>query len=194
MLVGISGAQGQGKSTLINATVEKKPYLVEKADVQTARVLLNQWDYSLTEVNKYMPLKQKFQIELYQRHMEALNALAFKSDKDGKHILVERTFADIFVYALVSMGPFNEYSEWLNVYYNLCKDAQSDFLDKVVYLSGRTYVPEDDGVRSTNEHFSSMVDELIKKYTLDFDKDNTTEISVSGLDPRVFHLLGLMGI
>lgn len=165
-IVGISGSQGQGKSTTI-ADVVAANENVDTLDVQTARAALKDWGYSLTEVNSFMPLKVKFQEELLTRHM---NALGFPKDWDGVW-LVERTFADIFNYALVSVGPFNEYSDWLNDYAERCAAAQEKYFDHVVLLSGREYVPENDGVRSVNEHFAGLVDFVIQNYTVRFGWD-----------------------
>lgn len=163
MIIGISGAQGQGKSTLIKAAAENN-HRFESSDIQTARTLLKKWGFSLTEVNTYIPLKVKFQDALLNEHVHVLRNL---SDRSGIK-LVERTFADIFTYAILSVGPFNQYANWLSDYYGKCKEAQNDLFGHVVYLSGRTYVPEDDGVRSVNPEFASLSDDCIKKYSLEF--------------------------
>jgi hypothetical protein len=184
MIIGISGAQGQGKSTLIKAAIEEDGRIID-AGLQTSRHLLQSWNYSLTEINKYLPLKIRFQENLLFNHTQSLRGLL----QHDTPVLVERTFADIFVYALVSIGPFNEYSDWLDDYALQCKDAQEGLFDWTVYLSGRDYIPEEDGVRSTNHHFGNMVDELIKKYTGEFGKG--VEINVADLDERVKALIYL---
>lgn len=161
MIIGISGAQGQGKSTLIKAAVECNSTF-NAPTIQTSRNILNTWGFTLNEVNRYMPLKIKFQEQLLDEHCRALNNL-----NSGVH-LVERTFADIFAYAILGLGSFNEYSDWLDEYYIKCRDAQLRFFDHVVYLFGRDYTPEDDGVRSTNKHFSSIVTNLIERYIIEF--------------------------
>jgi len=168
MIIGISGAQGQGKSTLIKAALGSTEYNFRDGELQTARTLLSDMGYTLTEVNKYMPLKVKFQEQLLSNHSANIQSLIQVSHDRDDIYLVERTFADIFNYALLSLGPFNEYSEWLNEYYEQCKKAQDECFDSVVFLSGRDYTPEEDGVRSINSHFSALTDFLIRKYTMAF--------------------------
>ena len=163
MIIGISGSQGQGKSTLIKAATENNRRF-SAHDVQTSRNLLKRWDITLGEVNAYMPLKIKFQDQLIEDHIRTLRLI---NQSSGIH-LVERTFADIFTYAVLSVGPFNEYSEWLSDYYNQCKEAKLEYFDRVIYLNGRVYTPESDGVRSTNPHFANLADMCIYRYSKEF--------------------------
>jgi deoxyadenosine/deoxycytidine kinase len=184
-IVGISGAQGQGKSTLINYVTETHDF-IHSLDVQTARETLKDWGYSLTEVNSFMPLKVNFQEELFNRHVRSLEReLTFGTDSVK---LVERTFADIFAYALTSVGPFNQYSDWLNEYANKCSFAQNKYFAHIIYLSGREYTPQEDGVRSINSHFSKLTDYLISYYTNEFDisQSKVTQISDPDIIDRVY--------
>ena len=177
-IIALSGAQGQGKSTVLSSLKEEGEATV---DLKTSRSILNDWGYTLTEVNGYIPLKIKFQNTLFNLHYTSLDSI--NQDYSGP-VFVERSFADIFVYALVSVGPFNEYSNWLNEYYEKCKEAQRYHFYEVVYLTGREYTPEDDGTRSTNVHFSSMVDELIYKYTEMFANDESPFIALDSNDHK----------
>lgn len=160
MLVGISGSQGQGKTTVCNNLQQLGFNVVQN---KTSRSILNDWGYTLDEVNRYAPLTVKFQDEVLRRHIE-FNREAASGDKIN---FSERTFADIFSYALFVVGPFNKYDTWLNEYYEKCKAAQNMY-SKVIYLSGRTYKPQEDGVRSINIHYTSAVDTLIYSYIKDF--------------------------
>lgn len=181
MIIGVSGCQGQGKTTLIRE-LEKTRSNVIISPVQTARELLAEWDYTLDEVNKYLPLKIKFQEQLL--HLHACNLDEHYVNHKNYSVLVERTFADIFVYALASVGPFNEYSEWLDKYAMQCCEQQERYFDKVVFLSGRDYIPEQDGVRSINQHYTSLVDHLIDNYTYAFSK-NVVNIDTPYLHDRI---------
>ena len=180
MIIGVSGAQGQGKSTLIKAALKDGWYF--DLGLQTSRETLNDWGYSLSEVNSYIPLKIKFQEELFSRHCAGLDGHK-GVDLGNPTTLVERTFADIFAYALLSVGPFNDHSVWLNDYAARCSEAQQDYFDHIVFLSGREYTPENDGVRSINPHFSDMADHLISKYTNLF--GNVTHLRMADLGERV---------
>lgn len=183
-IVGISGAQGQGKSTTIDEVIKADPDNFSKISAQTSREILNEWGYKLSDVNAYIPLKINFQNELLKRHRRILFSYKNNLPSENKFFLVERTFADIFTYALVTVGPFNQYSAWLNQYYEKCKEAQKIF-SAVIYLSGRDYVPEDDGVRSINTHFSNMVDNLVVKYNREFSFNTLFQITDPYLYDRV---------
>lgn len=164
MIVGITGTQGQGKSTTISE-LEKSSDRFVGANIQSARNLLKHWGYTLEEVNKYPPLKVKFQEELYFRHYDDICRENYTHGSDST-LLVERTFVDIFVYAIVTLGALNEYSNWLDEYYEKCMDAQAQLFDNVFFLCGRTYTPVDDGVRSVNAHYSNLVDYLMGYYAI----------------------------
>lgn len=160
MLVGISGSQGQGKSTVCDSLSQRGFKVIPN---KTSRSILSDWGYTLNEINSYQPLTVKFQDEILTRHIRT-NKAASESDE---LYVSERTFADIFVYSLFVLGPFNAYSNWLDDYYYKCMEAQRMY-SGIVYLTGRQYVPQNDGVRSINTHYTSAVDDLINKYLQDF--------------------------
>ena len=184
MIIGISGAQGQGKSTLIKAAIEQSEPPYVDMQLQTARGVLNDWGYTLDEVNGYMPLKLKYQDELFERHYEAFGYTYYQKD----YFLAERSFADIYTYALASVGPFSVHSKWLNEYYEKCRKAQREIFSHVVFLSGRVYSPEYDGVRPINTQFSDMVDFLIRKYTQEFSGNTAVMVDEPSIAGRLEEL------
>lgn len=188
MIIGISAGQGQGKSTLINEVCqytsneyENPP--ISKLNLQTSREALADWGYSLDEVNRYLPLKRKFQEELFERHCRALIDAQKESEITGSVYLVERTFSDIFAYTILGVGAFNDYSSWLGDYKTKCGVAQAQYFDKVVFLTGRDYQPEADGVRSINGDFSGVANYLIEQYTDEF--STPAHITTPDLKQRV---------
>ena len=185
MIIGISAGQGQGKSTLIDLACKHDK--VEKLNLQTSREILAEWGYTLDEVNRYLPLKKQFQEECLRKHTRALNeaygtGFGYPTHDDDTVLLVERTFSDIYAYTVLGMGAFNEYSEWLEDYGRRCAEAQKTYFSKVVFLSGRDYSPEDDGVRSINREFSDVANYLIQRYTDQF--SDVIHIDVPDLDLR----------
>ena len=153
-LIAIAGSQGTGKSTLI----DQLPY--KKIERKTSRSILADWGVTLSEVNNNRPLTIKFQDEVLKRKQED-EAVAVSS---FDVYVTERTFADLFVYALVAIGKDNECSDWLNEYYERCKQAQQRYTG-VFFLEGGHFKPVDDGVRAVNQHYSWMVDAAMKEYT-----------------------------
>lgn len=175
MIVSISSAQGQGKGTLLSALAQDSD--IEVMDSLNSRTILRQMDTSLAEVNSDRTLKKGFQQRVLDSQIQA--------DKDAlsSGILVrDRSYWDIFAYALVTLGPFNDCSDWLNNYYHACKEAHSKYCSGVIFLE-TLLTPSNDGVRSCNRHFSNLIGNTIWKYTT----ENSTHkpvMSISTLDMK----------
>lgn len=174
MLASIAGSQGTGKSTLLAAMADLYPQITRK----TSRSILSDWDVSLSEVNNNRELTIKFQDEILARKL-ADEAEAVASDKWH---LTERTYADLFTYALVAIGKDNEYSDWIDAYYEKCVAAQATY-GHVFYLTAGHFKPVNDGVRGANTHYSRMVDRVMSDYTLDMSPDRLV-IDTADLDER----------
>lgn len=165
MLFSIAGSQGTGKSTLINALKDDF-----KSDIpKTSRSILADWNVTLSQVNNDRPLTIRFQEEILKRKL-ADEAPFVASDEV---FVTERTFADLFVYALVAIGKDNEYSDWLDEYYLRCVEAQKSYI-QVFYLKGGHFKPVEDGVRGTNIHYSRLVDLVMSDYTLNMSPSFTS--------------------
>lgn len=177
-LIAISGSQGTGKSTLIDAL--KMPTITRK----TSRSILSDWGVSLSEVNNSRELTIRFQHEILLRKIED-EKQAVESDQV---FVTERTYADLFVYALVAIGKDNEYSEWLNEYYHQCVEAQSSY-SHVYYLTAGHFKPVNDGVRAINEHYSWMVDASMLEYTRRMSTGILSVITTPDLQRRVDWIL-----
>jgi predicted ATPase len=171
MLVGISGSQGQGKTTVLN-TLSELGYNVSPR--KTSRTILRDWGYTLDEVNKYPPLTQKFQEEVLVRHRNS--ELPLIEDKSTIHF-AERTYADIFAYTMFAMGSFNEYNKWLSDYHDRCLAYQQDY-DIIIHLGGRDYTPELDGVRSINKQFMLCVNLVIDHFLEEFNKKASKSVLI----------------
>lgn len=181
MLISVCGSQGQGKTTVLSSLQD---YGYKTIQNKTARSILSEWGVKLEEVYSDKELSVKFHETILERHNETCSPY-YKSDE---LCFIERSFADIFTYALCVLGPFNQYDKWLSEFYYRCSEEQSKYA-AVFYLTGRTYVPENDGVRSTNIHFSRMVDVAIKKYLNDFSNNTCShrvfEVHQASNDDRV---------
>ncbi len=181
----VSGSQGQGKSTVLNTLSSMCYSVVER---KTSRSILSEWGFTLNEVNKYPPLTARFQDEVLRRHLESMRPLI---DDDNFHFM-ERSFSDIFTYAVMAIGSFNEYNDWMEDYYHKCIEAQSYF-HKVFHLTGRTFVPEEDGVRSTSRFFGPVVDreiaDCLKRMDVAVGKGQLITIGVPDNEERVQAIL-----
>jgi predicted ATPase len=150
MLYAISGSQGSGKSTVI-AELSRSGY--EVVPRKTARSVLSDWGVTLQEVNRDLDLTVKYQEELLDRKV-------FDEDYNSRPhsvVFTERTYADLFSYALFTLGKHNDYSEWLNTYHAKCMKYQQTYAG-VFYLKAGYFLPKHDGVRGSNHHYSRMAD------------------------------------
>lgn len=150
MLIAISGSQGSGKSTILSKIKDAGFNTIER---KTSRSILSDWGVTLQQVNNNPELTIKFQEEISKRKFE-----------DEQHAInvhdlyfTERTHADLFTYALVSLGKDNTYSDWLNDYYHQCMKYNQNYA-AVYYLRAGHFNIEHDGTRGSNVHYSRMVD------------------------------------
>lgn len=150
MLVAISGSQGSGKSTIIKELSEQGYNTINR---KTSRSILTDWGVTLQQVNNDPSLTTKFQEEITSRkyHDE------YEAIHSDELWFTERTHGDLFAYALVSLGKDNEYSEWLDGYYNTCM-RYNQWYSAVYYLRAGFFNVEHDGTRGSSHFYSRMVD------------------------------------
>ena len=178
MLVAISGSQGSGKSTILAALEAKGRKCTSR---KTSRSILTDWGVTLQDINSTFDLTVKFQDEIIKRKFQ-----------DEKHALqspdvwfTERTYADLFTYALVTLGKDNRYTDYLREYYTKCMRLQQTY-DLVYYLKAGHFTIENDGVRGAGEHYSRMVDLVMSDFTEQMTHSNVlTKIDTPSLDQRI---------
>lgn len=158
-IVAISGSQGSGKSTILK---ELENAGFSCVDRKTSRSILTDWGVTLQEVNNNPELTIKFQDEIIERkhHDETITMLSSASPL----WFTERTYADLFTYALVSLGKDNRYTEWLSEYYKKCMLYQQSY-GLVYYLRAGFFNVVSDGVRGAGRHYSRMVDLTMLDFT-----------------------------
>jgi len=151
MLFAISGSQGSGKTTVINALRERGFPIVER---KTSRSILEEWGVTLSEVNNDRDLTVKFQDEIISRKQADEQEAVWDVSRIW---FTERTYADLFTYALIAIGKDNEYSDWINGYFEHCQMLQSTYAHNF-YLPSGVFACEHDGVRGANKYYARMVD------------------------------------
>jgi len=151
MLVAISGSQGSGKSTIIQKIQDLGYPIIDR---KTSRSILSDWGVTLQEVNNDSDLTIRFQNEITKRKYSDERDAAM--DQNTLYF-TERTHADLFAYALVSLGKDNSYSEYLNEYYKTCMKYNQLYVG-VYYLRAGRFNVQHDGTRGSNMHYSRMVD------------------------------------
>jgi len=178
MLVAISGSQGSGKSTIVDLLSKRGLRTIER---KTSRSILEEWGVTLQQVNADPELTTKFQEEITKRkYLDEQFAL-----EDDALWFTERTHADLFAYALVSLGKDNAYSEWLNEYYKTCMQY-NQLYEGVYYLRAGHFVIEHDGTRGSGVHYSRMVDLVMLDLTKQMvHTSKLTVIETPDLEQRV---------
>lgn len=151
MLISVSGSQGSGKSVTLNHLKQLGYEVVER---KSSRSIQKDWGKSLEEINGNRDLTLKFQDEIISRKLsDEMSAI-----RSEKIIFTERSYADLFTYALAVLGKENQNFEWLNQYYDRCKQLQQGYA-AVFYLKGGHFPVEPDPMRAAiNPHYSRMID------------------------------------
>lgn len=187
MLLSIAGSQGSGKSTLLE---ELSKLGFNTVDRKTSRSILSDWGVTLQEVNTNSDLTIKFQDEILSRKMsDEAEAVASKDVW-----FTERTYADLFTYALVSLGHNNDFSAYIDQYYNACRAAQETHT-ACFYLQAGKFPVAADGVRGSNQHYSRMVDLVMYDILEAFSRNQLTRpfvVDVPHIDDRVKKVLSVV--
>jgi predicted ATPase len=170
MLIAVTGSQGCGKTTVINELKARGYNIIER---KTSRSILSEWGVTLYDVNNDHDLTIKFQDEIVKR-----KAADEKEARDSDSIwFTERSYADLFVYALIDLGRDSLHSEWIEKYYNTCMRLQQSY-DMVYYLKAGHFSIQHDGVRGSDPFYSRMVDTIM----YDFTQQMTTPSALSVID------------
>lgn len=179
MLIAISGSQGSGKSTVLNELKGLGYPVIER---KTARSILDEWGVTLDVVNASFDLKLAFQDELVRRKYND----ELEATMSSEPYFTERTFSDLFTYSLIAFGQYNKYDEWLDNYFQTCKTYCQTY-EHVFYIESKFFNNiEEDGVRSTNKHYSRLMDRTMLDITQQMVySDKITVIETSNLSERM---------
>lgn len=172
-LISFVGSAGSGKSTLINTLFQQKYLTFETVNRKTSRSILADWNKTLNEVNQDVELFKKFQIEMINRKYN--DDIALLNSNSNNIIVTERTFADLYSFALMILGHDNNNKSWLQEYYEMCKEKQQIYNTVFLLPYGHFPIHHDD-IRPTNDHFNLMWSLLIEYFIKDFNMNNTYNI------------------
>ena len=178
MLIAVAGAQGSGKGTILAGLADQGYTVIPR---KTSRSILEEWDVTLDQVNNDHELTARFQSEITQRKFDdELDAM-----QSDELILTERTHADLFTYALITLGLNNQFSNWVDQYYLTCRDYTRQY-HHIVWVPSGMFPVKSDGVRGANKHYSHMADIVMLDATKGMvDDDKISYITTSGVDDRV---------
>lgn len=157
MLVAISGSQGSGKTTTLNELTKLGFNVVER---KSARSVMTEQFPGMTLDDLYATpaTAQKWQEAILARKIEDER----EASESDKLWFTERSYADLFTYAVMAVGKNNAYSDWVDDYYNRCRDNTRKYLH-TFYIEGGKFKPVADGVRGTNQHYQAMIDNTLSR-------------------------------
>ncbi len=179
MLIAISGSQGSGKTTVLQELKKLGYPVIER---KTARSILADWGVTLDTVNVDFDLKQAFQEELVRRKFND----ELEASLCSEVIFTERTYSDLFTYALISFGQYNKYDTWLDDYFEKCREHCKNYKHVFYIRSLFSDNIQEDGVRSTNKHYSKMIErEMLGNTVQMIDDLHLSQLTTYDLDDRV---------
>lgn len=159
MLFAISGSQGSGKSTTLAKLADVGFDVIQR---KTARSILSEYPgKSLEDIYNEPELCKEFHEKILARKIEDEREAARSDDI----WFTERSYADLFTYACMSLGRNNKYSKWLDCYYHSCKMMNEMTYNHIFYLEGGKFSVEHDGVRGSNQHYATMIDTALLAFT-----------------------------
>jgi GTPase SAR1 family protein len=186
MLVSVSGPQGAGKSTLINAFIDQFPH-VNTINRKTSRSVLEEMDITLEDVYESSDLQKKFQLQLLRRkYQDELDAVV-----DDVLWITERSYADLFAYSVAYLGKHNANDNWINAYYEECAEYQHTYC-KVIYLPGGKFDINDDGVRPINNHYGRMIDKFTRDSAIIMNADIVSSIDDLDINIRTTEMVSIL--
>jgi predicted ATPase len=187
-VVGLSGPQGGGKTTLLNGLKDKGIYV---DDFKVSRQVQKElgWD-SLSNVLTDPKTMMQFQAKV--RDVKYVRELENKANTDYDIILTERTFADIASYTqlwcweLADSGKWEvqEAVEFLVSYVDMCKNNQNVYSGNLLLPSMPHVAWQADPHRAEKAHIEFVTEQLDRFFDLAHPRNipvfRITEGSVDG--------------
>lgn len=153
MLIAISGVQGSGKTTVLNKIQSLGFKVIER---KTSRSILTDWKTTLDEVYRDPVTAVKFHDEILKRKIEDEREAVISKDL----FFTERSYADLFTYAVLTVGSYNAHDTWVNTYFDHCRKMNKQYLG-IVQMHGGFKANLNDGVRGFNKHYVELVNRTL---------------------------------
>jgi predicted ATPase len=160
MIVSLCGAQNSGKTTLLN---DMKTLGFNAIEKNHARDALTQWNTTLEEVYTDPNKTVLFQEHILREKIECERDFVDSEDL----YLVDRSYIDLYVYALINLGRLNSFNGFINEYRVNCLEASKNHY-ATFYIFPHNNPIEKDGVRGVNKHYASMVNTVMYDECINF--------------------------
>lgn len=186
MLVAISGAQGSGKTTVLNELAKSGFNIIER---KTARSVMTEQFPGKTLDDLYAEpvLTAQWQNAILERKSFDETFAIYSNEL----WFTERTYADLFTYAVMAIGKNNAWSDWLNEYYQRCWD-NNKLYHGTFYLTSGHFNPVSDGVRGINKHYQAMIDQTLQRVSMQTITD-LEFVKTRDIEERIKQITSLLG-
>lgn len=190
MVVGLSGAQGGGKTTLLEG-LKKRGWVVD--DFKVSREVQKQLGVSsLTKATE-----EPYSMMLFQEKILQVKRQRELENKSGTEplVLVERTFADILAYAtswtwdLIDQRRWGakDALPWLVEYTRKCMSAQQECYSGLLLLPLMLHVVWQDDAHRAPKQTADFIFEAIQSFNQTYSRQPAPSllISAEGVEDRV---------
>lgn len=185
MLIAVSGAQGVGKTTLLNElamldyTVD--PYKVSRS-VQKELGLL-----SLSEIYNSFETMKAFQTRVI--HNKLNHDRRLKEDNVDDIVFVERSFNDILAYTELHIdkltGPKVPMNLWLDGYSLACNNYQDELYDAVILIEPNGNIKFEQDKNRAEEDTQLRIADRLLELSLFSNNNGTLIISEADINKRI---------
>lgn len=170
-IIGISGAHGSGKSTLI-AALKNANFVVD--DLQVSRHVQKILGYDKLDDAVLVTTKAMIDFEELIFHTKYNNDIQLK-DSAEDFIFVERTFADTAAYASLwtkkliekNIDNYDVLEPWLYQFFSKCERAQEECYDGVVLLPLMPHIIFEKDKNRASEDTANTVYDIVQELTHD---------------------------
>lgn len=170
-VIGISGAQGGGKTSLLE---ELKTRGYEVDDFKVSRTVQQRMGFkSLDDVLSSLDLMIEFQLQVLEAKRK--NDLALANSDGDDVVFVERTFADILAYTELWAGKLNGtldhtdsacLAEFMNSYSEMCSTCQNWIYAGVAVLPLMEHVQWQHDPHRAKKEDASQVYSSVERFVL----------------------------
>lgn len=138
VLVGVSGAHGTGKSTVLQHLLNLKLDDVVIDDFSVPRSVQREYGMPLAEIVADPARVPEYQNRIAARKTERLRELRTLHGNDNKLIFADRTPIDFYAYARTWVGTHNQYRDWLHDYHMQCAKDMLEY-DLILLIPPRKF-------------------------------------------------------
>ncbi len=166
-IVGISGAHGTGKSTILSELHLRKQRNIIVDDFKVSRTILKELGLTLEQATATVESTKNYQTIVLNKKIKTDMSFTYDTVYQNKTVFVDRTLADIYAYTRHWYEQNNIDEEWFTSFEKKCADNVNAIYENVIILPTGKIPFVVDGVRpdvGIQEKISDYVNYFAEKY------------------------------